>query len=442
MLAAGVATWRVWLQHGGPMPVAMAGHSLGEYTALVCSQALDFRVAVDLVRFRGQAMQRAVPLGEGAMAAVLGLDDAELAAACQEAAQGQVVEPVNFNAPGQVVIAGHAAAVARAIDAAKLRGAKRAMALPVSVPSHSSLMIGAADQLAERLLTVDLAVPAVPAVYTVDVQTHQSPDGIRRALREQLFKPVRWADTVRAMIASGVTTFVECGPGRVLDLARQAHRAATRTADAGHRRSGFACSRTDRGTGDSSMLENEVALVTGASRGIGRAIALELGRRGARVVGTATTEQGAASIGEALAAAGIQGRGVVLDVSSDSSVEQCFKDIEAREGTPTVLVNNAGITHDGLLMRMSADRLAVGDRDGPLVRLPDLQGGHARHDEGAAWPHHQHRVGRGGDGQRRPDKLFGREGRHDRLLEEPGAGRSARGASPSTWWRPGSSSPT
>jgi [acyl-carrier-protein] S-malonyltransferase len=160
-------------------------------------------------------MQRAVPLGEGAMAAVLGLDDAELAAACHEAAQGQVVEPVNFNAPGQVVIAGHAAAVARAIEAAKSRGAKRAMALPVSVPSHSSLMVGAADQLAERLVTVELAVPEVP-VYTVDVQTHQSQDGIRRALREQLFKPVRWADTVRAMIASGVTTFVECGPGRVL----------------------------------------------------------------------------------------------------------------------------------------------------------------------------------------------------------------------------------
>ena len=216
MLAAGVATWRVWLRHGGPMPVAMAGHSLGEYTALVCSQALDFRVAVDLVRFRGQAMQRAVPVGQGAMAAILGLGDDELAAACREAAQGEVVEPVNFNAPGQVVIAGHAAAVARAIDNAKSRGAKRAMSLPVSVPSHSSLMTGAADQLAERLLTVDLATPVVPAVYTVDLQTHQSPDGIRRALREQLFKPVRWADTVRAMIAGGVTTFVECGPGRVL----------------------------------------------------------------------------------------------------------------------------------------------------------------------------------------------------------------------------------
>ncbi len=216
MLAAGVATWRVWLRHGGPMPVAMAGHSLGEYTALVCSQALDFGVAVDLVRFRGQAMQRAVPVGQGAMAAILGLGDDELAAACREAAQGEVVEPVNFNAPGQVVIAGHAAAVARAIENAKSRGAKRAMSLPVSVPSHSSLMTGAADQLAERLLTVELATPVVPAVYTVDLQTHRSPDGIRRALREQLFKPVRWADTVRAMIAGGVTTFVECGPGRVL----------------------------------------------------------------------------------------------------------------------------------------------------------------------------------------------------------------------------------
>ena len=216
MLAAGVATWRAWQWHGGPQPVAMAGHSLGEYTALVCSEALDFRSAVDLVRFRGQVMQQAVPLGEGAMAAILGLEDAALEAACREAAQGQVVEPVNFNAPGQTVIAGDATAVARAIEAAKARGAKRAVALPVSVPSHSSLMLGAADRLAERLKTVDLRMPNVRAVYTVDVKTHQSPDGIRQALREQLFKPVRWADTVRAMIASGVTTFVECGPGKVL----------------------------------------------------------------------------------------------------------------------------------------------------------------------------------------------------------------------------------
>jgi [acyl-carrier-protein] S-malonyltransferase len=194
----------------------MAGHSLGEYTALVCSEALEFRAAVDLVRFRGQVMQQAVPLGEGAMAAILGLDDAALDAACREAAQGEVVEPVNFNAPGQIVIAGQASAVARAIEAAKARGAKRAVALPVSVPSHSRLMVGAADRLAERLRTVEVRMPNVSAVYTVDVQTHQSPDGIRQALREQLFEPVRWADTVRAMIASGVTTFVECGPGKVL----------------------------------------------------------------------------------------------------------------------------------------------------------------------------------------------------------------------------------
>ncbi|MFO1394244.1 MAG: ACP S-malonyltransferase [Steroidobacteraceae bacterium] len=216
MLAAGVAVWRAWRAHGGAMPVAMAGHSLGEYTALVCSESLDFRTAVDLVRFRGQAMQRAVPLGTGAMAAVLGLDDGDVEAACREAAAGEVVEPVNFNAPGQVVIAGHATAVARAIEAAKARGAKRAVLLPVSVPSHSSLMVGAADELAARLAGVEVRMPVVPDVYTVGVQRHRSPDGIRSALREQLFKPVRWADTVRAMLASGVTTLVECGPGKVL----------------------------------------------------------------------------------------------------------------------------------------------------------------------------------------------------------------------------------
>jgi [acyl-carrier-protein] S-malonyltransferase len=216
MLAAGVATWRVWSGRGGPKPVAMAGHSLGEYTALVCSDALDFKTAIDVVRFRGQVMQQAVPLGQGAMAAILGLDDADLDAACREAAQGEVVEPVNFNAPGQTVIAGNATAVARAIDAAKARGAKRAVLLPVSVPSHSSLMLGAAERLAEKLATVDVRLPNVADVYTVDVRKHTSPDGIRQSLKEQLFKPVRWADTVRAMLAGGATTFVECGPGKVL----------------------------------------------------------------------------------------------------------------------------------------------------------------------------------------------------------------------------------
>ena len=216
MLAAGVATWRVWIGRGGPRPIAMAGHSLGEYTALVCSEALDFRTAVDLVRYRGQVMQQAVPAGQGAMAAILGLDDAALEAACQEAAEGEVVEPVNFNAPGQTVVAGHATAVNRAIEAAKARGAKRAVLLPVSVPSHSRLMVGAAAKLAERLARVELGLPNVPAVYTVDVRTHESPDGIRQSLEQQLYKPVRWAETVRAMIDRGCTTFVECGPGKVL----------------------------------------------------------------------------------------------------------------------------------------------------------------------------------------------------------------------------------
>ncbi len=216
MLAAGVATWRVWLAHGGSRPVAMAGHSLGEYSALVCSNALDFTTAVDLVRYRALVMQQAVPKGQGAMAAILGLDDGEVEAACREAEQGEVVEAVNFNAPGQVVIAGQTAAVQRAIERAKSAGAKRALLLPVSVPSHSRLMTGAADLLAARLARVDIRMPDVPSVYTVDVQTHQSPDGIRDALKRQLFRPVRWADTVRAMLAQGVTTLVECGPGKVL----------------------------------------------------------------------------------------------------------------------------------------------------------------------------------------------------------------------------------
>jgi len=216
MLAAGVATWRAWLAHGGPRPVAMAGHSLGEYSALVCSNALDFRTAVDLVRYRALVMQQAVPKGQGAMAAILGLDDGQVETACREAEQGEVVEAVNFNAPGQVVIAGQTTAVQRAIERAKSAGAKRALLLPVSVPSHSRLMTGAAELLAARLARVDIRMPDVPSVYTVDVQTHQSPDGIRDALKRQLFRPVRWADTVRAMLAQGVTTLVECGPGKVL----------------------------------------------------------------------------------------------------------------------------------------------------------------------------------------------------------------------------------
>ena len=216
MLTAGVATWRVWRKHGGPMPSAMAGHSLGEYSALVCSGALDFKTAVALVQFRGQAMQAAVPAGRGAMAAILGLEDDDVEAACAEARAGEVVQAANFNSPGQVVIAGSAAAVDRAIEVLKAKGAKRAIKLPVSVPSHSALMQPAAERLAEKLKSIQFAQPQVRDIYTVDVRTHKDAASIREALVQQLVKPVRWTETVRAILAGGAKTLVECGPGKVL----------------------------------------------------------------------------------------------------------------------------------------------------------------------------------------------------------------------------------
>lgn len=216
MLTAGVATWRLWVKHGGGLPAAMAGHSLGEYSALVCAGVLDFKTAVELVRFRGEAMQAAVPLGQGAMAAILGLEDADVEAACREAAQGEVVQAANFNSPGQVVIAGTASAVDRAIELLKAKGAKRAIKLPVSVPSHSALMQPAAERLAERLETIELKQSTVRDIYTVDVRKHEDAVGIRRALVEQLVKPVRWTQTIQAIIASGARVIVECGPGKVL----------------------------------------------------------------------------------------------------------------------------------------------------------------------------------------------------------------------------------
>jgi [acyl-carrier-protein] S-malonyltransferase len=216
MLAAGVATWRAWRKHGGGLPAAMAGHSLGEYSALVCSGALDFRTAVGLVQFRGQAMQAAVPAGQGAMAAILGLDDGDVEAACREAAQGETVQAANFNSPGQIVIAGTAAAVDRAIEVAKSKGAKRAIKLPVSVPSHSPLMQPAAERLAEKLQQVKFGPREVRDIYTVDVRKHGDEADIRRALVEQLVKPVRWTETIQAMLAGGARVIVECGPKGVL----------------------------------------------------------------------------------------------------------------------------------------------------------------------------------------------------------------------------------
>lgn len=216
MLAAGVATWRVWRKHGGALPSAMAGHSLGEYSALVAAGALDFGTAVALVQFRGQAMQAAVPAGQGAMAAILGADDEDVDTACREAAQGEVVQPANFNSPGQAVIAGNAAAVDRAIELLKARGAKRAIKLPVSVPSHSALMAPAAEKLALRLQDTPIEAPLVRDIYTVDVRKHGDAGSIRKALAEQLVKPVRWTQTIQAIVAGGARVIVECGPGRVL----------------------------------------------------------------------------------------------------------------------------------------------------------------------------------------------------------------------------------
>ena len=216
MLTAGVAVWRAWQAQGGATPAFVAGHSLGEYAALVAAGSLQFADAVPLVRFRAEAMQEAVAAGVGAMAAIMGADDGAVIDACRDAAQGEVVEPVNFNAPGQLVIAGNRAAVERAMAGAKARGAKRALMLPVSAPFHSSLLKPAAERLVLRLAHVDIKVPAIPVIHNVDVATHDTPDAIRAALAAQAASPVRWTETIRALAAKGVTQIVECGPGKVL----------------------------------------------------------------------------------------------------------------------------------------------------------------------------------------------------------------------------------
>ena len=216
MLAADVAVWRVWQAAGGATPALLAGHSLGEYAALVAAGALNFADAIKLVRFRAEAMQAAVPEGVGAMAAILGLDDNAVRAVCSEAAAGEVVEAVNLNSPGQVVIAGNKAAVERAMVLAKEKGAKRALPLPVSVPSHSSLMLPAAEKLLAHLQTVAISTPTIPVLHNTDVQSHAGADAIRIALARQLHTPVRWVETVQALKAAGIERVVECGPGKVL----------------------------------------------------------------------------------------------------------------------------------------------------------------------------------------------------------------------------------
>ena len=216
MLAAGVAFFDAWRAAGGPMPDLVAGHSLGEYAALVAAGALSLEDAVRLVRIRADAMQRAVPVGTGGMAAILGLDDDTVRAVCAQAGQGEVVEAVNFNAPAQVVIAGHAAAVTRACEAAKAAGAKRALPLPVSAPFHSSLMRPAADELAAALAGVTISSPSIIVVNNVDVATPSDAAAIRDALVRQAWHPVRWVETVQFFKAQGVTHLIECGPGKVL----------------------------------------------------------------------------------------------------------------------------------------------------------------------------------------------------------------------------------
>ncbi|MBE7374864.1 ACP S-malonyltransferase [Pseudomonas lopnurensis] len=216
ILAASIALWRLWSAEGGAQPAFVAGHSLGEYSALVAAGSLPFADAVKLVELRGQLMQQAVPAGQGGMAAILGLEDADVLAACAESAQGEVVSAVNFNAPGQVVIAGSAAAVERAIEACKARGAKRAMALPVSVPSHCELMRPAAQRFAASVEAIAWQAPQIPLVQNVSAAVVADLDALKRDLLAQLYSPVRWVESMVALGERGVTGLVECGPGKVL----------------------------------------------------------------------------------------------------------------------------------------------------------------------------------------------------------------------------------
>ena len=216
MLTAGIAAWRCWKAAGGATPAMLAGHSLGEYTALVVAGVMSFDDAVKLVRLRAQLMQAAVPAGSGAMAAILGLDDDVVSSVCASAAQGEVVSAVNFNSPGQVVIAGDAAAVERAADGAKEAGARRALMLSVSVPSHCALMKPAAETLATSLEGMEFVLPEIPVINNVDATVYASANDIRDGLTRQLYSPVRWVDSVRQMLANGATTMIECGPGKVL----------------------------------------------------------------------------------------------------------------------------------------------------------------------------------------------------------------------------------
>lgn len=225
LLTAGVALWRLWQEQGGAKPAVVAGHSLGEYTALVCAGAIQFADGVNLVRLRGEFMQQAVPAGTGAMAAILGLDDEAIETACADAAQGDVVSPVNYNCPGQIVIAGEKEAVDRAIEACKAAGAKRAVPLPVSVPSHCALMKPAAEKMAEELAKIEITLPEIDVVQNVSASVASSVEELKDNLLQQLYSPVLWTKSVQAMVEQGIESTVECGPGKVLSgLNKKVHR--------------------------------------------------------------------------------------------------------------------------------------------------------------------------------------------------------------------------
>lgn len=217
LLTASVAIWRLWQQQGGPLPAAMAGHSLGEWSALVCAGVVEFADAVAIVRARGAFMQQAVPVGVGAMAAIMGIEDQIVIDACTDAAEGQIAAAVNFNAPGQVVIAGDAAAVGRAIDICKKAGAKRAVELPVSAPFHTSLMRPAADNLAEIVGQTKFSAPQIPVLHNVHAQPEANPEVIKTLMLEQIYQPVLWVDCVNGLSSRGAEILIECGPGRVLN---------------------------------------------------------------------------------------------------------------------------------------------------------------------------------------------------------------------------------
>jgi len=228
LLTASVAIWRLWQQQGGPQPAAMAGHSLGEWSALVCSGVVTFADAVEIVRARGAFMQQAVPVGIGAMAAIMGIDDQIVIDACAEAAQDQIAAAVNFNAPGQVVIAGDAAAVARAVDICKKAGAKRAVELPVSAPFHTSLMRPAADNLSVLVQQKSFSAPQIPVLHNVHAKTEDDPERIKSLMLEQIYKPVLWVDCVNGLSSRGAEILIECGPGRVLNgLSKRIDRSLT-----------------------------------------------------------------------------------------------------------------------------------------------------------------------------------------------------------------------